>query len=629
MKRFLLLKSLMVLSLLGGSIVSKGQAITTMGPRLLVDAPSSVAGLKKFTYSSSGTNSWARALDSTWQHVEIIRTSGDSLGCTNLNSYAGKWALIWRGNCQFGEKALYAQQKGAKGVIIINNVTGADPVGMAAGTSGAGVTIPVLMMSNPEGAALWNALGTSQQYISLTRWGFNKANDLAFVPTSPAPGPGTIALSQWTAGAPPPSYKYYTGSFIANTGTAAQTGVKVGTEITFTPTGGSATSVYKDTVSVSGTFNPIDSIFEALSSNVGTLTPTTKGRYNVNYTVWSSVADDNPNDNTWSLYFDVVDNILTKARLDANGNPMITGGVRPGTTTNYVWGPLLYVTKGGYQAKYVRFGFSDNDTSKHALTGQQATAYIWKWKDGDNGGTVDNFIQARELTLKGLAFKELTAADSPSKIFVATVGKPDGTAGVITLEDNTWYWVGADMDQNLFLSVDEGYNYYNRTNAAKAASINDFWCPIHLGSKSAMDGSPADTVRNIPFGYAGGAANSNNIDSTAFSSVDNTTTSIALELAPFQINVENVKEQPNQVSIFPNPATDVINVKLDLLANANKAYIRVIDAVGRRVATVTKENIQNETISISTKGLAAGNYYVVVIANGYGITKPFTVVNTQ
>lgn len=621
----------MVLSLLAGSMVSKGQAITTMGPRLIVDAPSSVAGLKKFTYSSSGTGTWGRALDSTWEHVEIIRTAGDTLGCSNLNSYAGKWALIWRGNCQFGEKALYAQQKGAKGVIIINNVTGADPVGMAAGTSGGSVTIPVLMMSNPDGAALWNALGSSQQYISLTRWGFNKTNDLAFVPVSPAPGPGSIALTQWTAGAPPAAYKYYAGSFIANTGTAVQTGVKVTTEITFTPTGGSATSVYKDTVSITGSFNPIDSIFQALSSNVGTLTPTTTGRYNVTYTVSSSATDDNPADNTWSLYFDVVNNILTKARVDANGNPIVTGGVRPGTASNYVWGPLLYIAKGGYQAKYVRFGFSDNDTSKHSLAGQQATAYIWKWVDGSNGGTTDNFIQARELSLKGLAFKELTAADSPSKIFVATVGKPDGTAGVITVEDNSWYWVGADMDQNLFLSVDEGYNYFNRTNAAKNASpsVNDFWCPIHIGSKSAMDGSPGDTVRNIPFGFTGGNQNSNNIDSTVFGSVDNTTTAVALELSPFQVEVGSVKAEPTQVDVFPNPTTDVINVKLSLLANADKAYIKIIDAVGRTISTTTKENIQNETLSLPTKGLPSGSYYVVVIANGYGITKPFTVVSKQ
>lgn len=629
MKRLLLLKTAITTVLASFAFTAIAQTnIDIMGPRLIVDAPSSAAGLKKFTYSSSGTNAWGRALDSVWKHVEIIRTGGDTLGCSNNNAYAGKWALIWRGNCQFGEKALYAQQKGAKGVIIINNVAGADPVGMAAGTSGGSVTIPVLMIGNTDGAALWSALGSSQQYISLTRWGFALTNDLAFVPNSPAPGPGAIPLKQWTAGTPPANYNYFSGAYIANTGTAVQTGVKIFVDVTFTPTGGSASSVYKDTMSVTGSFNPADSIFEVLSQKTGALNPATTGRYNITYVVAGSVTDDNPADNVWTLSFDVKDNIFSKARVDANGNPMVTGGVRPGTTTSYVWGPLFYNVKGGYQAKYVRFAYSDQDTSKHSLNGSLASAYIWKWVDGSGGGATDNYMQPKEMTLVGLAYKQLTTADSPSRVFICPVGKTDGNAGEIALENNTWYWVGADMNQDLFLSVDEGYNYYNRTNAAKHAttSVNDFWSPIYLGSKSSFDSKPSDTVRLVPFGYTGGSINSNNIDSAGINFTDNTTPSIVLEMGPFLLGVDNkAKIEPTQLSVYPNPTTDVINVKLSLLDNASKAYIRIIDAVGRTMYKTEKENVQNETMSLSTKGFAPGNYYVVVMANGYGLTKPFTV----
>lgn len=631
MKRLLLFKSLFVAALATCSLSAIGQLsnMDILGARLVVDAPSPNAGLKKFTYSSNPTMTgpWGRALDSIWQHVEVVRTGGDSLGCSNLNSYAGKWALIWRGTCQFGEKALYAQQKGAKGVIIINNVPGADPVGMAAGSSGGSVTIPVLMVSNPDGAAMWNELGTSQVYISLTRWGFNKTNDLALVPGSGAPGPGAIPLKQWTAGAPPANYKYFNGAFIANTGSAPMTGIKVASSVSFTPTGGSSSVVYSDTTTISGVFNPSDSIFEALSPNTGTLNPTTTGRYTITYTVFSATSDDYPADNTWSTYFDVTNNIFSKARVDASGNPIITASIRPNSQTNYCWGPLFYVTKGGYKAQSVRMAFSDGDTSKHSLQGQLAAAYIFKWVDGSNGGSVDNYMQPRELTVKGLAYKELSSADSPGRIITALVGNSDGTAGTVTLEDNSWYWVCANMDQNLYLSVDEGYNYFNRTNAAKHAttSVTDFWAPIYLGSKSNLDQKPTDTARMIPFGFLGSSANSNNIDSAFITLTDNSVPAMALELSPFPVNIENAKSGPTQVDIFPNPTTDVINVKLSLTSNAPKAYIRVIDAVGRTISTTERQNVQNETVAVSTKGLTPGNYYVVVIANGYGITKPFTI----
>src|SRR5690606_20072141 len=75
-------------------------------------------------------------------------TGGGIEGCTtpyvNAAQVAGKIAVVKRGNCDFGLKALNAQQAGAIGVIIFNNVGGNATAGMAAGTSGGSVTIPVV-----------------------------------------------------------------------------------------------------------------------------------------------------------------------------------------------------------------------------------------------------------------------------------------------------------------------------------------------------------------------------------------------------------------------------------------------------------------------------------------------------
>ncbi len=210
MRRFYFVNLLVALFVITATSSVSAQLINFLGPRLYVHQPAGVMGYKTFTYSSSTTTPWGRALDSTWKNVPLVK-SQDSLGCSQPTgaNYTGKWVLIWRGNCQFGEKAKYAQDKGAAGVIIINNVPGAEPVGMAAGTLGGSVTIPVLMVSNPEGAAVWSALGSNPVTISLCVWGLGNANDLAIVPKSEALTTGATPFNQMN-GSSATAYKQYT-----------------------------------------------------------------------------------------------------------------------------------------------------------------------------------------------------------------------------------------------------------------------------------------------------------------------------------------------------------------------------------------------------------------------------------
>ena len=77
-------------------------------------------------------------------------------GCepvTNSGDLAGKIALIRRGVCEFGFKVLVAQNAGAIGVVVINNVEG-PPILMGGGDFGDQVTIPALMISDVTGAAI-------------------------------------------------------------------------------------------------------------------------------------------------------------------------------------------------------------------------------------------------------------------------------------------------------------------------------------------------------------------------------------------------------------------------------------------------------------------------------------------
>ena len=86
--------------------------------------------------------------------VEDDDATGDSNDAcdpiTNGADLDGKIVVIRRGACEFGFKALAAQNEGAIAVIMVNNVEG-DAITMAGGEFGDQVTIPLFMISDIDG----------------------------------------------------------------------------------------------------------------------------------------------------------------------------------------------------------------------------------------------------------------------------------------------------------------------------------------------------------------------------------------------------------------------------------------------------------------------------------------------
>jgi Fungalysin metallopeptidase (M36)/PA domain/Ig-like domain CHU_C associated len=97
--------------------------------------------------------------------------------CTGppANSLTGKIAIINRGNCTFVIKALEAQAAGAIGIIMINNVATA-PIIMG-GTDNT-ITIPAVMVSQANGAALLALVNSGLNVTLSTTAGVPKDGDL-------------------------------------------------------------------------------------------------------------------------------------------------------------------------------------------------------------------------------------------------------------------------------------------------------------------------------------------------------------------------------------------------------------------------------------------------------------------
>ena len=94
---------------------------------------------------------WGGVFPTSIDSVEIVQSGTiDNISCDsiflNLN---GKIVVIDRGDCQYGDKAINAQNSGAIAVIIKNNTSGI--VNMSGGDLGYLVTIPVIMITNNDG----------------------------------------------------------------------------------------------------------------------------------------------------------------------------------------------------------------------------------------------------------------------------------------------------------------------------------------------------------------------------------------------------------------------------------------------------------------------------------------------
>ncbi|HMU10995.1 MAG TPA: S8 family serine peptidase [Ferruginibacter sp.] len=91
--------------------------------------------------------------------VYIPDATASYLGCNpyTAGSLTGKVAVIDRGTCFFVYKAKNAQDAGAIGVIIVNNTPG-DPINMGSGDPSVIVTIPVISVTQQDGALLKNMI---------------------------------------------------------------------------------------------------------------------------------------------------------------------------------------------------------------------------------------------------------------------------------------------------------------------------------------------------------------------------------------------------------------------------------------------------------------------------------------
>ncbi len=313
----------------GSAQVNVGANVTLTDVHLSVTAPGSLAGDLAFaaTNYNDGTFAAWGAIPAVFSNVPVKKApSGDLVGCTTISPgyFTGNVAFINRGTCEFSYKALQAQNAGATACIIINNAPGLTDMGI--GTFGAGITIPVYMITKADGeklaaridagdtilmsmtfgggSGIWNSLNTSIASVSSVGvvTGLDTGN--ATIHYSVTNGCGTLSSATNMQVTSPAAI---TGASTICSGNSIS--------LTGTPAGGSWSSANSGTASVDGS---------------GIVTGVLAGTTTITYTVSGSSA-------TQSV------TVLALPPVSAGSNVALCTGSSTGLTASgantYTWSP--------------------------------------------------------------------------------------------------------------------------------------------------------------------------------------------------------------------------------------------------------------------------------------------------
>jgi hypothetical protein len=498
-------------------------------------------------------------------------------GCNPLiNDLTGKIAVIFRNTCEFGTKALNAQNAGAVGVIIVNRNPG-EVIAMGAGAEGANVTIPVVMLDINDGLALIAQMANGPVVMFLGNKTGLFPNDGGISGAATLLPRQAMIPSQLAQNGT--EFNFDLGARVYNYGNQPQT-MSLNAKIT-NPSGA---TVYDNTVSnmavAAGDSVDVD---PSAANNLPnfSLASYPAGTYTLTYTVGLAVADDYAADNTLVTTFTVTDSLFSYAQADAaTGTP--TGGnyYRPGTN-NQTYSACQVIDNANASRLKVNglyFSATTSAASGVLLTGEEMALYLYKWED-----------VFTDLNDANLAFNTLTEVANgfyyfPSDLQGETVY--GAFTSPVALEDNQRYLACVQtINLNLYMGHENSTNLtWNEAYYLQPMAPNESdgtWYAAGFGS-------------DLP-------------------------SSVAIAVSDNDVNVSELNTVAGKA--FPNPANDVVTIAIE---GEGTAQLTVTDVAGK-VAMSASLNLSAGQDNLNIAGLTAGLYiFNVTLENGK--TAQFNVV---
>ncbi|MDT8411356.1 MAG: PA domain-containing protein [Vicingaceae bacterium] len=529
-----------------------------------VQSPAPLMANYALTWADPGGNDWAtpdlnnpaNAVTGVLKFVDA--PGGDTIACapplsTNLT---GNIAVVYRASCEFGAKALAAQNAGALAVIIVNNIAG-PPVGMGGGASGLSVTIPVIMISDVDGALLRNDIiaGNVTGFIGSKVGLF--ADDLGSTRADVLRArrfSNLLPLSQNAS-----EFSVPTGAWVRNFGNQTQNNATLAVDISF---GGN--SIFSDSAPINGLL-PNDSIYVAL----GTFSQASysAGYYTMTYTITTANPDGDPNDNVISADFMLDNNIYSYGRRDENNGELLSpAGFRPATFTTGYENCIAFSDPNASRLQANGMTFSVTASAGDDITNEFIETVVYEWNDVFTDVNDANFGFANLVEIDNV-FHVFQANDQDSNIYLP-FNSP------ITLVDNQRYlYCFRAANSVMFLGFDNQLDYTTTQNTYLQPSFPSFVD----GTNAFLNGFG---LENVP--------------------------ALSVTFAPAgSVGVDEVNKE-NDITPYPNPANNIINIPVGKFNGL--AQVDIYDVTGKLVSSENVNLSSTNVISVDVANIENGTY---------------------
>ncbi len=583
--------------------------------KLRVTAPSSLVKNLNFDYAENGaTPSWGNvAITSTYSNISVeLANDGSSSpekGCGTLSNttMTGKAALVYRGTCEFGVKAKNAQDAGAVICIIVNN----DPlgaVGMAGGTQGPNVNIPVLMIGKSDGDLIKAQLDAGTNVtISLTPWSYGYNYDIA-IEQGYAVRPYNLTQPQYLLSASSSLldneyYHVYDGAtYIQNYSAEPfdsiffKTGIYDGSSMLH---GDSVLRYYTDTIFPTTNIMPGDSSDTSIAmvfNGSYDLNSLAKGSYDVMTMAEIAVGngDENFGDNVSASKLTITDNMYSKSSLKADNTPYIDFTFSPVGTAQ--WGQVLHfpLAQKMIIEKVTMPVFLRANSGTDDLDGKTVTINVYKWVNADGDSALDeaeltdNLVGTGSYTFPAGSIVDPATRTLLTDFYLTDLDLYPGDSGV-AVTDVGVYWVAAALDgaTDIGFGVDKTADNSLRNNFFKYSSQN---------------ASPLSSL------WPQALISDNGFYST-YSNTGVPAMVLTMKEKPDGINDVN---KALELSVFPNPASNYAQITATFDQNQEFIAYEVMDVTGKMIQSDRVENATEANFDLNTSRFAPGSYVIKV-----------------
>lgn len=349
---------------------------------------------------------------------------------------------------------------------------------------------------------------------------------------------------------------------LANRGAMAQTNIEI------------KATVSSDNGSSFSTSEVINELLPAVTDTVvleEAFVPTAIGNYTVSYAATQAESDVSPENNSLELSFAITENVFAK------DDGIIISATQPGEVVDEFWevGNFYSIINEGYEA-YEAFISVASQDNQHQ--GKSVSVILYKVVPDNNPDFNDD-----DLEVVGFGSYEFTTEENYDPISVELFPVEGELVPGVKL-DRGDYLLTIQYTPEMFVPFSAIGYYYDIATVVK----NGTWFLGGFGSEV------TSLVRmNI---REEGSTRTNEVQLT-----------------------------DKQVRVFPNPANDVLNIKVELENNTAQAEFKVMDTTGKTLWRSMYNDISQQTAIYDTSELAAGTYFLHIRTDQGVKTKRFIV----